>query len=381
LKAARRAIAQLCGRMFSRKNSAPSKNGFHGLITTPEPLAELVARLAPLERLGLDTEADSLHCYREKLCLIQIGIPGDDLLVDPLAGLDLTGLFQALGKKETILHGADYDLRLLHRAGHTETGKIFDTMIAARLTGATEFSYSALVAQHFGVTLTKGSQKANWALRPLSPVMEQYARNDTRYLIPLAEKLGEQLEKMRRREWFDQSCERAVATAKIVKERDEENAWRIPGSAKLDGRAGAVLRALWHWRDDEARAADRPAFHIFHNEKLVEAALQFHHGQRVDSAHLRGGREKRFFEAAEKALLLDESDWPQRPRGTRTRTTPAEEKRYHELKKKRDQVAEKINLDPSLIAPRATLEQLAADGSSASERLLPWQRQLLELAD
>ena len=60
------------------------------------------------------------------------------------------------------------DLRLLRRVGFTVTAPVFDTMIAARLTGATEFSYSALVAQHFGVTLTKGSQKANWALRPLS---------------------------------------------------------------------------------------------------------------------------------------------------------------------------------------------------------------------
>ncbi len=349
------------------------------MITTPPALAELVAQLTPLDRLGLDTEADSLHCYREKLCLIQIGLSDDDVLVDPLADLDLTPLFRVLETREPILHGADYDLRLLHRVGHTGTRRIFDTMIAARLTGATAFSYSALVAEHFGVTLTKGSQKANWALRPLSPAMEQYARNDTRYLIPLAEKLDAQLDRLKRREWFDQSCARAVASAKILRERDEENAWRIAGSSKLDPRESAILRELWQWREKEAGVVDKPTFHILRNEELVDAAARFAHGDAVQVRHLRGGREKRFFEAAEKGMHLDESQWPQRPRGTRSRATPAEERRCAELKKKRDQVAEKIGLDPSLLAPRATLEQLAMEGDSALERLMPWQRELLGL--
>ncbi len=38
-----------------------------------------------------------------------------DLLVDPLAGLDLQPLFQVLAAKRLILHGADYDLRLMRR--------------------------------------------------------------------------------------------------------------------------------------------------------------------------------------------------------------------------------------------------------------------------
>lgn len=376
-----RASLRLCRRLFSGRVPASPSHENPVLISTSPALAELVKRIAPLDRLGLDTEADSLHCYREKLCLIQVGLPDDDLLVDPLAALDLSPLFRVLSKKEVIFHGADYDLRMLHRAGHTDAGKIFDTMIAARLTGAEEFSYSALVARHFNVTLTKGSQKANWALRPLPPTMEQYARNDTRYLLPLAEKLGKQLEKMGRTAWFEQSCERAVAVSRIVRERDNENAWRITGSSALEPRAGAVLRALWQWREQEAGAVDRPTFHILRNEELVDAAQRFHRGEAVHVRHLRGGREKRFFEASEKAMQLDESQWPQRVRGTRLRMTPAQEKRLAELKKKRDQAAEKIGLDPSLVAARATLEQLAVDSETAGERLLPWQRELLGIAD
>jgi ribonuclease D len=349
------------------------------VIASDLALAEFLASIAPLERLALDTEADSLHCYFEKLCLIQISVPGADVLVDPLADLRLAPLFEMLARKQVVMHGADFDIRMLRRAGQTAMGKVFDTMIAARLTGCVEFSLSALITRHFGVTLTKGSQKANWAMRPLSPTMEEYARNDTRYLLALADILGERLAQLGRRAWFEQSCERVVEQAMTTRERDLENAWRISGSFALEPRAAAVLRALWRWRDEEARAVDRPAFHILRNEDLVEAAHRFHRGDRVAFDHLRGGRAKRFFSAAEEALRLDESQWPVRPRGTRTRPTPAEERRFFELKKKRDHIAGQLGIDPSLIAPKATIEMLACEREDALARLMPWQRELLEI--
>ena len=167
------------------------------MIETSIALAELVARIAETARLGVDTEADSLHCYREKVCLVQVGLPDADELVDPLAELDLSPLLDALSRTEIVLHGADFDLRMLYRLGLDAPGKLFDTVIAARLTGVAKFGYSALVAEHFGITLPKGSQKANWARRPLAPKLAQYARNDTHFLLPLAELLERRLEDSR----------------------------------------------------------------------------------------------------------------------------------------------------------------------------------------
>src|SRR5258708_39225333 len=100
--------------------------------------------------------------------------PGPDLLIDPLAGCPLATLFGAAAGKELIIRGADYDLRLLRRVGFTVTAPVFDTMIAARLCGIVEFSLAALIKRYFDVQLTKGSQKANWARRPLSPQMAEY---------------------------------------------------------------------------------------------------------------------------------------------------------------------------------------------------------------
>jgi len=347
------------------------------LIATPAELEELLQWLAPHERVAIDTEADSLHCYFEKLCLLQVSLPGRDALVDPLAGFSLAPLYEALPPKELVLQGADFDLRLLRRAGGMEAERVFDTMIAARLTGKTEFSLAALVGHYFGITLAKGSQKENWAKRPLPEKMTAYAMNDTRYLLPLAEKLEAELRDLGRMEWFRQSCARAVQTAKIDRERDTENLWRIAGSVELRGRAAALLRALWTWRDEEAKAADRPPFHVLRNEELIDAARRFDTGGQVFIRHFSSSRARRFHEAAEGALALPEGEWPGLLRRARMRPTPEEEKRFHELKKKRDAAAAELKLDPSLIAPKAMLEALAADPASAAERLLPWQQGIL----
>jgi len=347
------------------------------MIATPEALTEFLETLRGTARIALDTEADSLHCYFEKLCLIQISVPGRDVIVDPLAGFPLEPLYDELARHELIIQGLDYDLRLLRRAGMTQVGRVFDTMIAARLTGIMEFSLAALLESHFGVTLAKGSQKANWARRPLSPKMVEYARNDTHYLEELAVKLETRLAELGRLDWLRQSCEKAIESTKAVRERDIDNLWRINGSGLLRGRAAALLRALWMWRDAEAQLTDRPPFHILRGDQLIEAAQRFDKGEPVEVPHLTPRRNRTFFEAAEAAMALPESEWPKQIRTNKVRFTPAMEKRFDEFKKRRDEAAEKHHLDPSLIASRGVLENMVTDMEGTLEGLLPWQKMLL----
>lgn len=347
------------------------------MIVSSEALTEFLEPLRRAGRVGLDTEADSLHCYFEKLCLIQISIPGHDVLIDPLAGFSLQPLFDELARHEIILQGLDYDLRLLRRAGMTEIGGVFDTMIAARLLGATEFSLAALLQTHFGIVLAKGSQKANWARRPLSPQMEEYARNDTRHLEALAAKLEEGLRELDRIEWLRQSCEKGIEATRTVREREADTLWRISGSGDMRGLAAALMRELWKWRDEEARAVDRPAFHILRNDLLIEAARRFASGDPVSVQHLSGGRRRRFYEAAERALALPESEWPKPLRTRRPRPTPEMERRFADFKNRRDKAAVTHRIEASLIASKSVLEALASDTEEMLEKLLPWQRMLL----
>src|SRR6266699_5253207 len=292
------------------------------LIATDARLTELLKKIDVVDRVAIDPEADNLHSYREKLCLLQISVPAapgvvdasrdletasgnrdhrsrlqHDSIVDPLADLDLEPLRQVLETREIVLHGADYDLRMLRLGLNFIAHQIFDTMIAARLLGIREFSLAALVKRYFGLELPKGSQKANWARRPLPARMAEYAINDVHYLVSLAEKLEAELDRLQRRDWLRQSCQRAIEQATVARVRQRDEPWRIPGSGTLQGRAAAVLRALWQWREREAEMADRPPFHILQNEKLVNAAISFASGSVPDYKHFSPRRRQAFREA------------------------------------------------------------------------------------
>ncbi len=349
------------------------------MISSDSQLAEILPRLRQFERVAVDTEADSLHCYFEKLCLIQLTFDGQDLLIDPLSPIDLQPLCTALAEREIVLQGMDFDLRLLRRSLDLPVREVFDTVIASRMLGLREFSLAALVQQYFDVTLAKGSQKANWARRPLPPTMMAYARNDTHFLLPLAAKMEEQMRDLGRLEWFRQSCQRALEQTLVSRERDPDETWRIAGSGTLLPQTNAVLRAIWRWRDEEARQADRPSFHILQNSAMIEAAKGFVAGQTPEFPHLSERRRRGFLAAAREALELPESAWPQRPpRGTRTRT-PGFDKKVEELRRRRDHHAKELALDPAFIAPRSALEGIAADPTRSQILLVQWQRDLLGL--
>src|SRR5258708_37360 len=203
------------------------------MIDTEEKLKAFLATLQAATWVAVDTEADSLHAYPEKVCLIQISTVAGDELIDPLARVNLDPLLEALAGHELIMHGADYDLRLLRRHHEFVPSAIFDTMLAARLLGLRQFSLSHLVEKYLAAKLEKGAQKANWALRPLTERMERYARNDTHYLKPLADRLKDELQGKSRLAWHAESCARLIVDCTKERPADMDSGWRVKGSHLL----------------------------------------------------------------------------------------------------------------------------------------------------
>ena len=205
------------------------------LITNNESLDDWCGTLEKYDPVAVDTEGDSLHCYFEKLCLIQIGLPEQDVLIDPLEPLNFSRFNAILAQRRVILHGCDFDLRMLRRGTKFAPGEVFDTYLAARLVGLKEVGLASLVKEFFEIELPKSSQKANWARRPLTPAMIEYAINDTLYLIDLAERLAEELRAKGRWEWFEESCQKAVLAAGEDREKDPERIWRYLGAPHFAG--------------------------------------------------------------------------------------------------------------------------------------------------
>ena len=236
-------------------------------------MAKLVGAMERARRAAFDTEGDSLYHYFEKVCLMQLSMEGVSYIVDPLAGLDMSGFLEALAEKRLVLHGGDYDLRMMRASfGFEPRGEVFDTMLAAQLLGYEKMGLVALTDKFFEAGLSKKGQKNDWSQRPLPEKMLEYASMDVHYLEALADKLTEELEKAGRVEWHRESCRYMVKSTESRNHTEPDKEWRIAGVSTMGRRQLAFVRELWYWREDEARGANLPPFRIMGNHAILELA-------------------------------------------------------------------------------------------------------------
>lgn len=351
------------------------------MIETAVQLRDFADRVHAAPWVAVDTEADSLHAYPEKLCLLQVAIPGEERLVDPLADIHLEPMWEAFDRHEVIFHAADYDLHLLFTGHHFRPTSIFDTMWAARLLGEPKFGLNDVLSKYLGLTLEKGSQKANWGRRPLTEKMTTYALNDVRHLNPLAEHLRSRLTELGRLDWHRQICRRIVEVAARSDVADPDSVWRIKGFDKLNETGLAVLRALWHWRERDALRTGRPPFFILKHETLCETAEQASFGGLKAvrlPLYLTPKRRQGVLEAVREGLSVPPERRPQHHRVVSRRMTRRELDHSEQLRELRDQKAKELAIDPTIIAAKGTLLALARVDSKEWDRLLPWQREILE---
>jgi ribonuclease D len=351
------------------------------LIQDSPSLNDLVSRIAPVAPVcAIDTEADSLHRYKESLCLIQLSAGGENVLIDPLAINDMYPFAEYLCSCEVWMHGADYDMTMIRREYGKLPPVVWDTQIGARLLGLRKFGLSDLVEHWFGVTLLKTSQKADWGKRPMTPTMLEYAINDVVYLLPMGECIVEELIDKGRYDWFVQSCE---AARKKILERDEnrDELWRINGSGRLSPRGLAYLRALWKWRDAEAASWDKPSFMVVNNKQMIEWADQLSQDQTIAlPRHLqRPERLRRYEKAIAAAAALTDDDLPVKIRPPRRKKDAAFERAVDAIIQKRDTAATALDIDPSLLIARSVAESIAAGETEIPDCLLPWQIEQLQL--
>jgi ribonuclease D len=244
------------------------------MVADAQALRRWADRLAAASQVALDTEANSMHAYREETCIMQLTVDGRTAIVDVLALGGLGPLRGALDRLdvEVILHGGDYDITVLTRDHDFGFERVFDTMIAATLLGDERVGLAALVEDHFGVKLDKRFQRADWGRRPLSAEQIDYLRRDTMYLPALRAHYGERLREADLVEEAEIEFRRLATRRGTHAEFDEEGWRRIKGARALDDRGRAVLRRLYLWREAEARERNKPPFKVLAPAALVAVA-------------------------------------------------------------------------------------------------------------
>lgn len=333
-------------------------------------------------RIGLDTEFIRERTFWPQLALVQIAIEGADgievLLVDPLA----PGIAEALRPMLAdaailkIMHSASEDLVAFGHACGAVPAPLFDTQIAAALSGTgAGMGYQRLVQETLGVALAKGETRSDWLRRPLSATQLEYAVDDVAHLFALHDVLAGKLDALDRADWLVEDCARLVATAGNM----DGDRW-----PQLGGRAGLFLDAdaqrrlarLLRWRETYARATDRPRSWILDNELATllardppadMAALQ----QRLDTHPKAPRKLTNVIWQALTTELPDESEMP---------LSRGEEPDRKQLKRLQQAVAERsaeIGLPDGVLASRKWLEALV-EGADWPGALSGWRRGQLE---
>jgi ribonuclease D len=231
----------------------------------------LLADVSEHEVVALDTESNSFHVYRERVCLLQLSTTDRDWVVDPFA-IDVKPLGGVLERREVVLHGADYDVRCLKREYGWTLPRLFDTMAAARRLGREGLGLSALVQARFGVKLAKEFQRSDWGRRPLTSEQIRYAALDTHFLIAIRHELATELERRGLSAAAAEEFRKISAVVPRARTFDQEGWRKLKGARDLDARGRALLRALWIGREERASALDRPPFKVLPESAMVEIA-------------------------------------------------------------------------------------------------------------
>jgi ribonuclease D len=352
------------------------------LVTRPAGLQKLVKTLASQPIVAVDTESNSLHAYREQVCLIQFSVPQADYLVDPLLLPDVSPLAPIFinPKIEKIFHAAEYDVICLRRDFGFEFTNLFDTMVAARILGRKAVGLGDLLQNEFGVVLDKHFQRANWGERPLPSSLQTYARFDTHYLIALRDRLRKELVQRDLGPLASEDFARLCFVNGRPPEEEPEICWRINGVRDLSPQETAVLVELCQYREGMAISLDRPRFKVLSDRTLLEIAsacpsklddLRGLPGMTKWQIHRHG---RALLEAVQRGLRT-KPVYPPRPQ----RPDESFLSRLEALKKWRKNTARKLEVESDVVLPRDLLNDLAAHNPNSRQGLaeilsgVPWR--------
>jgi len=356
------------------------------IVSRPAQLDVAVRGLVGSHAIALDTESNSFHHYPEQLCLIQIATLHKVYIIDTISLKELDPLKEVLvdDSIKKVIHGADYDIRSLDRHYGFSIRNLFDTSIAARFIGITQFGLAALTRDLLGITINKSKrlQRADWGRRPLSAEALEYAATDIRHLLTLRETLDQRLQTLGRTAWVAEECAR-IEEVRYTTPNLDIAYLSVKGAKDLDGRGLAVLQSLFLFREEEARRQHRPPFFVVPNATLIflatspEATLSEVPG--LGQTGL-----KRFGQGLQQALRNGITAPPiHRPRPIKAvRASEEQVQRLSRLKEWRTSLGSSLSLDPSLLWPLTSLERLAKAPDTlsvelTSDEIRHWQRDVV----
>ena len=236
-------------------------------------LEELKSGTGPI---AVDAERASGYRYSQRAYLIQIFRRGGGLhLIDPICVSDVslwTKMDLAFKDCEWIIHASTQDLPCLRELG-INPEQLFDTELGGRIAGCERVGLGPLCESLLDLQLAKEHSAVDWSIRPLHEDWLNYAALDVDVLIDLRDAVENLLRERGKLEW---ALEDFAQILKNPAPPPRVDPWRrTSGMHKVRDRMTlAIIKALWHARDDFAREIDIAPGRIFNDEVLVEIATK-----------------------------------------------------------------------------------------------------------
>lgn len=377
------------------------REGLPEIVSSPDQLANLTAAIASgTGPVALDAERASGFKYSQRAYLIQIRRHGSGShLIDPTLFPNLNPLQEALDGVDWILHAASQDLVCLAEVGLIPTANVFDTELAGRLLGLPRVGLGPLIETQLGFSLAKEHSAADWSTRPLPESWLNYAALDVEFLIELWDLLETQLREAEKHEWALQEFDHVKRTTAPIERVDP---WRRTSGMHVirNARELAVIREVWHARDEIAREQDIAAGRILSDSHIVTLAssglTKESELKTLSFMHLRNVKRNAstWIAAAIRAHSLPDNELPplklpvtgpQAPRNWEARN-PQAWRRLEYARAQLSQLAEKLGLPvENLMTPdviRRALWTPPEDASSLRQMLVdynarPWQIEIV----
>ncbi len=336
------------------------------IIDTASRLEDVSLILKKEKIIAVDLEADSMFHFKEKVCLIQIASEKINAIIDPLKINDLSPLKPLFANRDIkkIFHGADYDVRSLHRDFQITINNLFDTQIAALFLGLKATGLDALLQNRLSINLDKKYQKKDWSKRPLPEEMVEYAAKDAIFLLPLAELLEKELMEKQRLSWvYEESA--ILSKVRPALSSTDRLYLKFKGAGQLSRRTLASLERLLQLRLKIAKRKDKPLFKIFSNRSMIKLAeAKPENLRRLKKTNALSARQIDMYgnvlvEAINKALNMPENRLPVYPRSKAPLKKPEVTERIKALKPLRDNKAKALEINPSLVLTNTMINTLA----------------------
>jgi ribonuclease D len=346
-------------------------------IESKDQLETICESLLKEKMIGVDLEADSMHCFKEKICLIQIASSTEAFLIDPFEFDDLSPFIDVLESHDVIkiFHGSDFDVRSLDRDYNAKINNLFDTEIASRFLGVKERGLAALLKKHFDLDVDKKYQKEDWSKRPLRQEMIEYSVGDVTHLARLYDIIKSRLDEHKRYSWAKEEFE---LQANVRYESNHVNPLftKFKGAGKMDNRSLAALENLLQVRIKIAEQKDRPLYKVMSNQSLMTMAYEKPVSvKQIVKDRIFSKRQADMYgdlcvDAIEAAIDLEHKDLPSYPKTRRPRRDPKVHERIERLKRMREKLSESMDIEPGFLLNNAIIGSISFNNPRTLDELL-----------